>query len=661
MSEDASPAVLEVHLPRIREIIINLLQGLKLKQAEYKQYLLQQRASSSGSRESLSGASGHRSSRLGASSRTERLAASDGGAPSGTELTDSEATQPNAPNRASSAAAIRRTGSGRSTASVASQSGGVRRAESGHSQPTSVEVEATTEQSLSASERGGPGRAPLPQPPARENGSESERAVEVPQKRSIGRRGTGSNGTSALGRSPLGEGSPLSLAAETDASSNERPSAPAQRLPDAVQRHSLVDGPVPRSEGGEEVVQEVTTPPTNGDESQETVSGPPEVSISSPSGRVRGSGRGAPDAVEADPSLRALKSRDALERRASKRFSAYTFNKMGVGQSFGQGFGSGSLGMGMGMLALNNGSGTPTVERRGTAGGAPAPEKRSSGSRRAAKATSERPTSDDSRSGVSQGRGDYFSSGSRGKGRALPSSSSGAIEEEARTPSTNAGTPGAQEEEPSNRRSGSTRPARSPRAEVATLARPALNTHHTASSTESLPFVDAPSGAPPIQLSEDESEQFVPPVPPLPTPAERARLDAMQERGSNVRSPGPSPSSLSTPLPTVTSSNTVVGSSGAVQMALFLQLGRQTRKAVLDLDPTAPGRGVSVGRLRMLFIDRFAYSPGMDDFPAIYLKDPGTGVAFELEDLGDVQEGCLLTLNIERESVVSMMVRESSC
>lgn len=36
LSEDASPQVLEIYLPRVREIIINLLQGLKDKQDEYK-------------------------------------------------------------------------------------------------------------------------------------------------------------------------------------------------------------------------------------------------------------------------------------------------------------------------------------------------------------------------------------------------------------------------------------------------------------------------------------------------------------------------------------------------------------------------------------------------------------------------------------------------
>ena len=36
MARDASPRVLEIYLPKVREIVINLLQGLKRKQARYR-------------------------------------------------------------------------------------------------------------------------------------------------------------------------------------------------------------------------------------------------------------------------------------------------------------------------------------------------------------------------------------------------------------------------------------------------------------------------------------------------------------------------------------------------------------------------------------------------------------------------------------------------
>ena len=58
---------------------------------------------------------------------------------------------------------------------------------------------------------------------------------------------------------------------------------------------------------------------------------------------------------------------------------------------------------------------------------------------------------------------------------------------------------------------------------------------------------------------------------------------------------------------------------------------------------------MSVGSLRMLFMDKFAYSPGQDNFPAIYIRDPSSGVQYELEDVDEVKEKVLLSLNIERE------------
>ncbi|WFD01248.1 Bud site selection protein 6 [Malassezia yamatoensis] len=80
---------------------------------------------------------------------------------------------------------------------------------------------------------------------------------------------------------------------------------------------------------------------------------------------------------------------------------------------------------------------------------------------------------------------------------------------------------------------------------------------------------------------------------------------------------------------------------------LFVQLGRETRKVSVAIDPKEPGRELTIARLRMLFVDQFAYSPGMDNFPPIYIKDPQSGVQYQLDDLEDVQEKSLLTLNIE--------------
>lgn len=49
----------------------------------------------------------------------------------------------------------------------------------------------------------------------------------------------------------------------------------------------------------------------------------------------------------------------------------------------------------------------------------------------------------------------------------------------------------------------------------------------------------------------------------------------------------------------------------------------------------------------MLFIEKFQYNPGMDDFPNIYIKDPYSRVLYELEDLSEVKDNSVLALNIE--------------
>jgi len=73
-----------------------------------------------------------------------------------------------------------------------------------------------------------------------------------------------------------------------------------------------------------------------------------------------------------------------------------------------------------------------------------------------------------------------------------------------------------------------------------------------------------------------------------------------------------------------------------------LQVGREVKKVKM-----VPG--FTFSSLRMLFVDKFAYNPGQEDFPAIYIRDPSSGVQYELEDTDEVNDRCLLSLNIERE------------
>lgn len=66
---------------------------------------------------------------------------------------------------------------------------------------------------------------------------------------------------------------------------------------------------------------------------------------------------------------------------------------------------------------------------------------------------------------------------------------------------------------------------------------------------------------------------------------------------------------------------------------VFLHVGREVKKVMIE-------PGLSLSMLRMLFVD---------NFPAIYIRDTSSRVQYELEDVDEVKENVLLSLNIERE------------
>lgn len=71
---------------------------------------------------------------------------------------------------------------------------------------------------------------------------------------------------------------------------------------------------------------------------------------------------------------------------------------------------------------------------------------------------------------------------------------------------------------------------------------------------------------------------------------------------------------------------------------IFLKIGSKTKKAKISLP-------VSLASVRLLFVEKFAYSPGSSSFPDIYVQDPNSNISYELEDLEDVKDGTLLSLN----------------
>ncbi|KAF4569903.1 Bud site selection protein 6 [Pleurotus pulmonarius] len=133
----------------------------------------------------------------------------------------------------------------------------------------------------------------------------------------------------------------------------------------------------------------------------------------------------------------------------------------------------------------------------------------------------------------------------------------------------------------------------------------------------------------------------------------RARKDHVEARASTPPPPLPRTPSKSPEPSTVATSGTpqvepVIengasdqsSTSDPTRIPVFLQLGREVKKVVIE-------PGLSFASLRMLFVDKFSYNPGLENFPAIYIQDPSSGVQYELEDVDEVKEKCLLSLNIE--------------
>ncbi|KZT21166.1 AIP3-domain-containing protein [Neolentinus lepideus HHB14362 ss-1] len=133
-------------------------------------------------------------------------------------------------------------------------------------------------------------------------------------------------------------------------------------------------------------------------------------------------------------------------------------------------------------------------------------------------------------------------------------------------------------------------------------------------------------GPPRSPISEEES---APPVPPLPSSS----------------APAPEPLAPTAEDEAYAEADTAAekeeGLSGSKSFPVFLQLGREVKKVTIE------PAGLSFSYLRVLFLDKFSYNPGLENFPAIYIRDPSSGVQYELEDVEEVKEKCLLSLNIE--------------
>ncbi|GEM12161.1 actin-interacting protein 3 [Rhodotorula toruloides] len=147
----------------------------------------------------------------------------------------------------------------------------------------------------------------------------------------------------------------------------------------------------------------------------------------------------------------------------------------------------------------------------------------------------------------------------------------------------------------------------------------------------------SPNHSPPISRSGLPPTIAPPPLPssgsssslrPDPPPARRAPSPALPPL-PNETPPVP-PQSTSPPPP----------SEPEYPFSVFLQVGRDVKKARLLGPP-------DVQSLRQLFVERFGFNPGMNDWPDIYLRDTEAGVHYELEEMSEVRAGSVLSLNID--------------
>ncbi|ORY31927.1 actin interacting protein 3-domain-containing protein [Naematelia encephala] len=168
------------------------------------------------------------------------------------------------------------------------------------------------------------------------------------------------------------------------------------------------------------------------------------------------------------------------------------------------------------------------------------------------------------------------------------------------------------------------------------LAVTADDTHSRASSS--------PASTRHSQLNGDTL--LLPTTDPSASPSSTHTDDSFKDasEGGSVRivkTPDPEePLQQNTPRPHDANGAGSASPNGPTSISVFLQIGPQVKKASLDLP-------LSLSALRLMFMERFEYDPGMDDFPDVYMRDPRTGVQYELEDMEDLREGCILNLNIE--------------
>ncbi|KAF9113943.1 Bud site selection protein 6 [Mortierella sp. AM989] len=146
-----------------------------------------------------------------------------------------------------------------------------------------------------------------------------------------------------------------------------------------------------------------------------------------------------------------------------------------------------------------------------------------------------------------------------------------------------------------------------------------------------LPIVPSSAGSPLLGSSSMMLNILNPDTAQHASPMVNGSSETMQSLTAPTASDGSS--ALSLPL-------TDVPDSLEKSLTLFLQVGKSVKKTKFEGELTLSG-------LRMLFMEKFQYNPGQEDFPTIYIKDPNTNIHYELESLADVKQNGFLSLNVD--------------
>ncbi|CCH40766.1 Actin-interacting protein 3 [Wickerhamomyces ciferrii] len=83
-------------------------------------------------------------------------------------------------------------------------------------------------------------------------------------------------------------------------------------------------------------------------------------------------------------------------------------------------------------------------------------------------------------------------------------------------------------------------------------------------------------------------------------------------------------------------------------LTVFLKIGDKVKKTLLPLP-------ITFTSLRLLFVEKFAYSPGSGSFPDIYIDDKLNGISYMLEEhlFQDIQEGSVISLKVSEKNTTT--------